>query len=67
MKMQQTVQEFKLKLIEIIDEAQGTKNFRVEFTDGVNIDLFSGQLYMVRIENDKTLIKPCGVCKPGGW
>ena len=54
--MQQTIpiQEYKLKLIEIIDEAPDTKTFRVEIPDGVNIDFFSGQFFMIRFEDDKT-------------
>jgi len=51
---QQTIQEYKLKLIEIIDEAPDTKTFRVEIPSGIDIDFFPGQFFMVRFEDDKT-------------
>ena len=46
--MQQTVQDHKLKIIEIIDETSDTKTFRVENN---NVDFFAGQFFMVRFDD----------------
>ena len=49
---QKPIQEFKLKIIEIIDETHDTKTFRVERPD---CDFFPGQFFMVRFPDDEKL------------
>lgn len=49
--MQQTIQDNKLKIIEIIDETLDTKTFRVEIPPGKNIPFFPGQFFMVRFDD----------------
>jgi len=46
------IQEYKLKIIEIIDEAPDTKTFRVEIPEGTEIDFFPGQFFMVGFEGN---------------
>jgi glycine betaine catabolism B len=50
MKMQ-TIQEHRLKIMEIIDETPDTKTFRVE---NQNIHFYPGQFFMVRFEDSET-------------
>ena len=54
--MQQAIpiQEHKLKLIKIIGESPDVKTFRVEVPQK-NISFYSGQFFMVRFEDSKTL------------
>jgi len=47
--MQQTIKEYKLKIIEIIDEAPDVKTFRVEIQE--EIEFFPGQFFMVRFDD----------------
>jgi len=51
--MQQTVQEHKLKLIEIIDETPDVKTFRVKVPEGTKINFFPGQFFMVRFDGPR--------------
>ena len=53
--MQQTVQEHKLKIIKIIDEAPDTKTYRMEIPDGIKLDYFPGQFFMVRFNDNLKL------------
>lgn len=54
--MQQVIpiQEHKLKIVEIIDEAPDTKTFRVEIPNGMEIGFFPGQFFMIRFEDSAT-------------
>ncbi|MCH8003333.1 MAG: hypothetical protein IH934_01780 [Nanoarchaeota archaeon] len=52
--MQQTIQDHKLKIIEIIDEAPDTKTFRVQIPNGNEIAFYPGQFFMIRFEDNKT-------------
>ena len=54
MKQKTIVQEYKLKLINIIDEAPEVKTFRVEVPNG-KINFYSGQFFMIRFEDSVTL------------
>ena len=47
------IQEYKLKIIKIIDETPDTKTFRVEVKN--YIDFLPGQFFMVRFEDSKIL------------
>jgi len=49
--MQQTIQEHKLKITEIIDGTPDTKTFRVE---NKNIPFYPGQFFMVMFEDSET-------------
>jgi glycine betaine catabolism B len=49
------IQEYKVKIIEIIDEAPKVKTFRVEIFDSVEIPFYPGQFFMVRFEDDNRL------------
>jgi ferredoxin-NADP reductase len=51
---QQTIpiQEHKLKIIEIIDEAPDTKTFRVGVPEETEINFFPGQFFIVRFEDN---------------
>lgn len=53
--MQQTIQEHKLKIIGIIDEAPEIKTFRVQIPEGTEINFFPGQFFMVRFDDDPKL------------
>jgi len=53
--MQQTIQEYKLKIIEIIDEVPEVKTFRVDIPTGIEINFMPGQFFMVRFEDDLKL------------
>lgn len=52
MEQNANVQEYKLKIIKIIDETADTKTFRVE---SKGIDFSPGQFFMVRFEDNKVL------------
>jgi len=51
----QTIQDHKLKIIEIIDETPIVKTFRVQIQDGITF--YPGQFFMVRFEDDKTFLR----------
>jgi len=51
--MQQTIQEPKLKIIGIIDEAPDVKTFRVQVPEGTEINFYPGQFFMVRFDDRK--------------
>ncbi|MBI2651511.1 hypothetical protein HYX01_03505 [Candidatus Woesearchaeota archaeon] len=47
----QKIEEHKLKIIEIIDEALNVKTFRLQMAENVKISFFPGQFFMVRFED----------------
>jgi len=47
--------EHKLKIIEIIDETPDTKTFRLGIPDGINLNFFPGQFFMVRFDDNLKL------------
>lgn len=49
------VQEYKLKIIEIVGLPNDVKTFRVEVPKGIEINFYPGQFFMVRFEDDKVL------------
>ena len=51
----QAPQEYKLKIIEIIDEAPKVKTFRVQTPEEINF--YSGQFFMVRFDNELKLTR----------
>ena len=51
--MNQQPQEHKLKIIKIIDETPDVKTFRVETSDGTEINFFPSQFFMVRFPDSK--------------
>jgi ferredoxin-NADP reductase len=51
----QQPQEYKLKIIKIIDETPIVKTFRVEIPEGTEIDFFPGQFFMVYFEDNPKL------------
>jgi len=53
--MSQEIKENKLKIISIIDEALDTKTYRMEIPDGVNLDYFPGQFFMVKFDDNLKL------------
>ncbi len=53
--MQQTIQEHRLKIIEIIDETSDAKTFRVEIPSGNKINFDPGQFFMVSFEDNPAL------------
>lgn len=55
--MQQTmpIQEYRLKIVGIMDEAPDTKTFRVEIPKGTEINFYPGQFFMVRFEDNPKL------------
>ena len=55
--MQQTIpiQEYKLKIIEIIDEVTETKTFRVQVPEEAEINFYPGQFFMVRFDDNPKL------------
>ena len=52
---QQTTQEYKLKIIKIIDEAVDVRTFRVEIPEEKEINFYPGQFFMVRFEDNPKL------------
>jgi len=51
----QKIQEYKLKIIKIIDEAPNVKTFRVETPNGTEIKFFPSQFFMVRFPDEPKL------------
>ena len=49
------IQDYKLKIIKIIDESKDVKTFRLAVPDGINMSFFPGQFFMVRFEDNLTL------------
>jgi len=53
--MKPKIEEYKLKIIKIIDETLDSKTFRVEIPENIKIDYKPGQFFMVRFEDNETL------------
>lgn len=53
--MEPKIEEYKLKIIKIIDETPDSKTFRVEIPENVEIDYKPGQFFMVRFEDNEKL------------
>ena len=51
----QKVNEYKLKIIKITDEAHDTKTFRAEVPENAGIDFLPGQFFMVRFDGNEIL------------
>ena len=51
--MEPKIEEYKLKIIKIIDECPEVKTFRVEILEGSDIVFKPGQFFMVRFEDSK--------------
>jgi len=51
--MEPKIEEYKLKIIKIIDECPEVKTFRVEIPEGNDISYKPGQFFMVRFEDSK--------------
>ena len=51
--MEPKIEEYKLKIIKIIDECPEVKTFRVEKHPEANIFFYPGQFFMVRFEDNK--------------
>ena len=49
------IQEYKLKIIEIIDEIDNVKTFRLKIPEGSDLKYRCGQFFMVRFEDNETL------------
>ena len=52
MQQSQQIQEYVLKISEIIDETPSVKAFRVEFPENANINFYPGQFFMVSFVDD---------------
>ena len=53
--MNQMIQEHKLKIIKIIDEAPNVKTFRAEIPNGTEINFYPTQFFMVRFPDNPNL------------